>query len=69
MTEAQLDGALSPSTNPLTSRKFMLAVFVVVAATALLWLGKLPASDWVWVVLGAPTGYGTLNVIEKKVAP
>ncbi len=47
------------------SRKFLLALLVILAATALRYLGMLDGGQWVTAACGALTVYLTGNVAQK----
>ena len=51
--------------SPLLSRKFLLASATLAAATAMLYLGELPALLWRDVVLGTVGAYLAANVVQK----
>lgn len=50
-----------------TARKFVLSALVILIATALLWLGKLPAPVWGDVVVYALAVFGLADVGQRAV--
>ena len=50
--------------NNLISRKFIIAMTTVLAATALLYLDKLAPGNWETVVLGVAGLYAAANVTQ-----
>jgi FtsH-binding integral membrane protein len=53
--------------NPYSSRKFLLASAVLVAATVLVWFEKIDSSGYVSLVIGVIGVYIAGNVTQKKV--
>lgn len=50
--------------SKLASRKFIISLITVLAATALLYLDKLAAANWETVVLGVVGLYAAANVTQ-----
>ena len=51
------------------SRKFLLALLIVLLATGLCYLGLIDGGMWVTVVSLSLTTYSAANVAQKKVQP
>ncbi|WP_180125630.1 hypothetical protein [Rhodoferax sp. BLA1] len=56
------------NTAPFASRKFILAMTVLVIATLLLVFSVIPVMIWRDIVFALLTGYLTSNVVQKAVA-
>lgn len=50
-----------------TARKFLLSLLVIVGATVLFWLGKLPAQYWSDVVTYSLAVFGLADVGQRAV--
>ena len=50
-----------------TARKFLLSLLVIVGATVLLWVGKLPAQYWSDVVIYSLAVFGLADVGQRAV--
>jgi hypothetical protein len=55
-------------TNPLLSRKFLLAVFSLASASVLCWFGHIAEGIYSTVVVATVGGYITGNVVQKATA-
>jgi len=56
------------TTNPFASRKFILAMTVLVIATVLLIFSVIPVLIWRDIVITVLTSYLASNVVQKAVA-
>ncbi len=56
------------TTNKFLSRKFLLALAVLVSATVLVWLGHIADGVYSAVVIATVSGYYAANVTQKAVA-
>lgn len=54
-------------TNPLLSRKFIVAMFVILASSVLCWFEKIDGGVYSVIIVATITGYFSANVVQKKV--